>query len=333
MTTIYDVAKLAGVSHAAVSAVLNGRYDQVSVATRERIQKIVKDLDYRPSRIARQLKTGKYQSVAVCFARPSFPFMGSVSASAISGVIDAAIEQDIFVLISPAKSEQHFIDMMKSLASYGVGGVVIFGPLPIGGKYSKLYVEMIENCSVPAVCMDSYSSFKHTCTVDTDNYESMKNAIEYFISKGYKKISFLCEVFKHQCFVDRELAYINTMKEAGLPIDKRIVTIDDNSEIAVCAKEIISNPNKPEILICASRLPGEISWNVAQQLGIRIPDDIALLVVDGVTDGHIGTAYINALVPDFYNMGYTSFKLLSDVIEGKIHTPINVRLPAKQSFI
>ena len=70
MVTIYDVAQKAGVSHTAVSSVINGKRDQVGSETWQRIVDTIDELGYKPSRVARQLATGRFNTIGICFERP-----------------------------------------------------------------------------------------------------------------------------------------------------------------------------------------------------------------------------------------------------------------------
>lgn len=326
MTTIYDVAKKANVSHAAVSAVLNGRDDQVGAATRERILRIVKELNYKPSRIARQLKTGKYQTIALCFVHPSHPSIGTVSSPLVAGIIDAAADAGSFVLVSPTKSQDKLIELVNSFSSHGIGGALIAGPLPIEGESARMLIDAIDASSVPVVCADSYPNFKNTCSVDIDNFTSMKDGVEYLISKGHRRIALFREDVMHQCNVDRRNGYITAMLNAGLSVDEHICNC---TEAADCIGAIASSENKPTAWVCDSRFLGETTWDLLMELGIDVPRDMSLMVFDGLTDGHVGTNRTNAILPAFHDVGYASFKLLHDVIVGKAQSPQNLRIPAK----
>src|SRR5450759_3293996 len=148
MATIYDVAKLAGVSHTSVSAVLNNRSVRVGDDTRKRILDAAKSLGYRANRAEQQLATGKFNALALCFKRTGqHIFESPASTRMIAGVMHSASENGLNVIFAPTRPVYKFEETINSLPSHGVDGGVVIGPIPL----AKKGVQVINASSTPLV--------------------------------------------------------------------------------------------------------------------------------------------------------------------------------------
>jgi len=325
VTTIYDVAKRAKVSTAAVSAVMNKKNGQVSPETRQRILDVVRELDYRPNRAARQLKTGKSGTIAVVSERVvDRGYSSPVLSQLISGIGDCAADGGLYVLLAPSGRKQDFAEMVMNMSSHGVDGAVVVGPLVISAIISA-----IENCGVPVVCIDSYTGFMKASTVDIDNYAGMKLGVEHLLSQGHRRITYFGHNPIFQCFTDRVRAFCDVVQASGLPLDHIGVRIVVTEYLGASVEETLGSSDPPTAVVCENLHFGEEAWEAITNRGLRVPEDVAMLVFDGLTDGHPGAELVSYVRPDPYEQGMVAAATLRKLIAGQLAPPLNVRLAPK----
>ncbi|MHB9035536.1 MAG: LacI family DNA-binding transcriptional regulator [Armatimonadota bacterium] len=324
MATIYDVAAHAGVSPSSVSAVINGKTKQVSDTTRSRVLESIDILGYRPNRVARQLITGRFDTIALCHER-GIRKIFSMDHEFIAGVGDSAGDDGFSVLLTPAVPNMDFGHEIRNLSSRGVDGAVIIGPTPL----KKQVISVIEDCGVPVVCMDSYPAFSNTSTVDRDNVASMKTGIQHLISQGHSRMIYVSPPPVYQCFVDRMRAFCETMQDNDLPVDENAVRILDIQRAPSLFLEILSKSIRPTAIVCADILLGIAAWDAIENAGMRIPEDISLLAGEALPLDHPSSKKVNQIRTPQYEIGKAAADVLKKIIAGELTPPVTIRLPAE----
>ena len=322
MTTIYDVAKRAGVSYAAVSAVLNNRNNQVSKETRQRILEAVCELDYRPSRVARQLATGRFDTIAVRFDQAEYQGLASrMMNPVVAGISAAAAEAGQFVLFAPVSSRIGFVEIVKNLPSYGVDGAIIVGPICI----NKATMDAVDECSLPVVCIDSYPYLKRASTVDIDNAKATKQGVEHLISLGFQRILFIGANCNFQCHIDRLHSFNVTMQTHGLQpsLGEHLL---ETAKLPDYLRTQLGPGSKRTALFCSSREHALAAWNIVHEIGLHVPDDVAMFVFDGLQDGHPGANLVCRIGISPFELGVKATEVLVKLIAGTVNPPVSIRL-------
>jgi LacI family transcriptional regulator len=213
-----DVAKLAGVSVATVSYVMNNGPRPVAKETRARVQAAIKELNYHPHAIARSLSKGKTQTVG--FLAPSL-------VSAFMSYLVDAVEEKLalrgygLLLASSHEDSAHEIQMLNTLASQSIDGLLL---VPTshgnGGHVNELIAR-----GLPVVFIDRYISGVAADVVATDNVEASRHATEYLIRKGCKRC--ICISFSDEASsaIDRVEGFRKALREHGLPLDEHPVLV------------------------------------------------------------------------------------------------------------
>lgn len=334
MATIHDVAQMAGVSKSAVSAVINGRYDQVGKATRERILDAAKTLGYRPHRIARQLVTGRFDAVALCFTTTGpGDFLAQVPGRLLEGLLHRAQSTNKNVMLVPSGKGGSVEALMKDIPSLGVDGLILVGPLIL----SAANIADIDSCSVPVVCVDSFRGFKNASTVDTDNGLAISDLVNRMSSRGFKKLTFITPPPGFQCLEERMQAFKQAYTEvtaggtnANSP--DAVLVIDDDSGTIIGLKELLSSPNRPQALICSESRTLYMVLQVCNEVGLTSPEDIVVTSVDNVTSMQLGSHSIVTVNPPFFEVGCATLDVINQLIDGSIKGNVTLRIPPSNNF-
>ena len=324
MATLHDVADRAKVSHTAVSAVINNVPGRVSEQTRQRILKAIRELNYRPNRIARQLVSGKSDAILVCFTTDNPDDFMSPDANQLSaGIWKSAIKSDYSLLFAPIVAPESDMEkVVVSIESRSVDGAIVLGPIP----RKKHLIEAIDNTSVPIVCIDSYPDFVNTTTVDTDNREGMKQGVQCLISQGHERIMYFGPTPVYQCDIDRLCGFSEAIDESILPVDEHMIKLIPVDCVKNTLREAMNSDYAPTAVICSGYLYGVAVWEVFREMGISVPGDVTMLSFDILPPGHEGLNSVISFKLPWYKMGKAAMEALNDIIKGDMKEAVKIRL-------
>jgi LacI family transcriptional regulator len=204
-----DVAKLAKVSTATVSYVLNDGPRPVAKSTRARVQAAIKKLKYHPHAIARSLSKGKTQTVG--FLAPSL-------VAAFQAHLVDAVEENLarrgydLLLASSHEDSAHEIHVLNTLASRSIDGLLL---VPTSSGSGAKIRELIAR-GLPVVFVDRYVAGVAVDVVATDNQEAARHATSYLIGKGCRRL--VCISFSDEASsaIDRVKGFRQALSQHGL---------------------------------------------------------------------------------------------------------------------
>jgi len=295
---IYDVAKLAGVSHQTVSRVLNN-HSSLKPATREKVEKAITDLSYRPNQAARQLVTSRSRLIGVLIAEADL-----YGPASILNAMEKIARHEGYSLISIAvstgsrESWREAIDQLRNLAIDGV--ITIAVPSEI--------VKEIESSLDGAVIVivDSEPSKKFD-VVNMDNIYGATIATQYLIDAGHTEILHVTGPEKDYESNKRRAGYEATMKAAGLKSDVIVGdwTIAKGFETGV---KISNLKKRPTAVFCANDHLALGMMKAFSEVGIDVPGDISIIGFDNIPEA-------NYLIPALTTVGQNFDELGSNAIE------------------
>ena len=295
---IYDVAKLAGVSHQTVSRVLNN-HSSLKPATREKVEKAITELSYRPSNAARQLVTSQSRLIGVLIAEADL-----YGPASILNVMEKIARREGYALISIAvsadspESWREAIDQLRNLAIDGVITIALPGEI----------VKEIENSLDGAiiVIVDSEPSKKFD-VVNMDNIYGATIATQYLIDAGHTEILHVTGPENGYEADKRKVGYESTMKAAGLK-PQLIVgdwSIAKGFEAGV---KVSKMKNRPTAVFCANDHLALGMIKAFSEAGISVPGDISIIGFDNIPES-------SYLIPALTTVGQNFDELGNNAIE------------------
>ncbi|MFN2302903.1 MAG: LacI family DNA-binding transcriptional regulator [Anaerolineales bacterium] len=275
--TIYDVSKLAGVSIATVSRVLNSP-NLVSSETKEKVLWAIEQLGYVPKVDARERarkEIGRIGVVTPFFTLPSF-------SQRLRGIAAALIDSPYNLSVYPVNAKSHLENYYTMLPySYHVDGLIIVS-LPIDEKSverfirSKIPVIFIENC-VP-----NFSS------IEIDNYEGGKLAALHFINKGHSHCAYVGNTVLPEYTLrpeeQRLAGYRDTLRAKGIDLPEAYIKLpvfppkDQTTQI----NELFDLKTPPTAIFSATDDLALQVLKVARDRGLQIPDELAVIGFDNI---------------------------------------------------
>ena len=322
MATIRDVAKLASVSVATVSAVINKDSGvRVSEKLTKRVEEAIKELNYKPNRIARSLS--KNENYTIGYIVPSITnFFFPQLARAIE---DIAFEKDygVYLCNTDGRKERarYYLD---SLVENRVAGIIT----TLTWEIEEIdFVEHVLEQNIPVVGLAGARSNESIDTVRPDDIEGARLAVEYLLGKGYGRIAFI-GVKDSQTTVIRQNGYRQALLEAGLEYDEGLVGLTsgfDNSEIFTIVESIIHNYPDLRTIFVFNDLMGTAVIDALYRLGKRIPGDIAVMGFDDSVASYTFPRMTTMSIPKV-EMASIAMERLFKRINGDNSSPLDIKI-------
>ena len=277
MTTIHDVARAAGVGVGTVSRVLNDS-PLVSDPTRERVQRTIDDLGYRPSSLARALSLGRATSLAVIvphFTRPSTVERLRGMAEAING---SDFDLVLFDVETPEQRDRRFQMAVRSDRAAGLVIVSLAAPSEV--------IEQLRAASVPVVFLDRHVD--GLANIHVDDIGGGRLAADHLLSLGHRRIAFIGDDdgrgFGFTSSDDRMAGYRAALRAAGLEVDERYVRVGPSSREAAhrLTADLLGLPTPPTAVFAASDLQALGVVEAARERGLDVPGDLSVMGFDDI---------------------------------------------------
>lgn len=280
MIRIKDIADRAGVSPTTVSNVIHGKTGRVSKATVEKINRILKEMEYVPSISARMLANNSSGLIGVALG---FMKKGNASSfedpfvSAMLGNLEYQIREHGYYMMLVARHEQD--DIMQQALGWNFDGMIAMA------LKEKEIAELSERLGKPLVTIDQYLPPElGVRSITMDDRGGAYQMSQYLIGKGHKKFLFLSDC---DLGVDhyRWLGVRQAMEEAGIEdFESRHIVIPWNLEQREKAyEEMLPFFKKQTALFFSSDYYALEASNFLQNRGIKVPEEISIAGFDDVT--------------------------------------------------
>jgi len=312
--TIKDIAKKANVSVATVSRVINNS-GYVSKHSKEKVLKVIKDLNYQPNIIAKQLKTKISSFVGLIIDKIENPF---------TSVLVSAIEEQIkfynlnLILIDNYGELSNFTKIIDLFKQIKVSGIILHLPY-----FSIREKNLLSNLNIPYVLVSVPTKFPSVSCSCIDNYDVGKKAATVFKKKGYKNIGIIGG--KLIDFVEND----SSIRLKGFVENFGIKNFDEwkksnyyetsfkYEEGILGARFLLENnkssQNKIDGIFCFSDLLAIGAINYLLSKGIKVKEDIGVLGVDDLYIARIMEHYkLSTIKQPLKKIGKTAVDILAD---------------------
>lgn len=322
--TIKDVAELAGVSVATVSRVLNGNA-YVKGAVRQRVVASAEQLNYRPNRIARSLRTQRSKTIAVVVPDIQNRFFVALERE----LENYAFDEGYTVLVcntgdNPDRESLY----LRVLVDEAIAGIVV---CPTDEHRSAAQLLEIMQKGVALVAVDRRLENAPIDFVLSDNVGGSERAISYLIEQGHRRIGFIAGPNKYTPASERRLGYEQALMRHGIALEPELIQDtnykSDQSEIAT--RELLTLENPPTALFLSSGNVAIGCLKAIHKLGLKIPDDISLVVFDDPDWAEAYSPPLTVVTQDTLNMGRLTGELLLSRVNGNKEMHKEWRLPTQ----
>ncbi len=313
--TICDVARLAQVSPTTVSRVLNGKdAEHMRPETKERVLRVLAELDYVPVKAARALRKNKTGVIAVLLPDVSNPFFACFT----RGVEAVSFRNGVSMMICDSnhsyEKESRYLDI---LLEEGVDGVVF---VPVD-KPDERKLARLKKHGIKVVVADR--RVDGWPVVEADNAQGSYKLTKYVLSLGYRRIAYIAGPAKVSTSQDRVRGFQEAMREEGLsPI---VVEYGDFTfETGYSLAQKIFARGDVDLVMCGNDLMAIGVLRAAAEQGINVPQDLGLTGFDHIRFADLVHPPLTTVEVPAYEMGEEAARLLfSSTAAGKT---ISVRI-------
>ncbi|WP_042221541.1 LacI family DNA-binding transcriptional regulator [Oceanobacillus manasiensis] len=309
MVKIHDVAKLAGVSVATVSRVVNNN-ERVAENTRVKVEWAIRELNYAPSVLGRNLRTSKSNLLLVLLPSISNPFYTEI----INGIEDTAIARGYNILLcetdSNPKREAIYFNLLRNRLAEGI---ISMDPSVNKNKLNEL------SESYPIVQCSEYDTESPIPYVTIDSEQAAYDAVTHLIESGHQKIALINSDERFLYARQRRNGYEKAMEAHGLPIKGEWIYHAEQLDFKLgqnAIRKLLQLDDQPTAVFAVSDVYAIGALKEIHRHGKKVPEDIAIIGFDKIIFSDMAFPTLSTIAQPMYEMGCISAEMIMDKING-----------------
>ncbi len=310
-TTIKEIARLAGVSIATVSRVINDP-DQVREGTRGRVLSVIREYHFVADRLAGGLRSQRSRTIGLIIPT----IANSIYASSTQAIQEVAQARGYTVFVGVTDySAAAEVALIHRLIEHRIDGLIL-----TGADRDKRIFQKITHNRVPFVVTWQLTHSPEEPTISFDNYSAAKAATEHLISLGHRRIGLVCgrTALNDRAF-ERRRAYEECLAEHGLTINPRLIHECDfeMSQGRAAMSRMIALKFRPTAVFCANDVQAVGAIAACNDANLRVPDDMSIMGFDDLPIAECTIPPLTTIRVPAYQMGKKAAEALIGSIKSK----------------
>lgn len=322
MTTIFDVAKRAGVSYGTVSRVINNN-PHVKPETRERICLAMQELGFVVNKQARGLAGGRTHMIGVLVPDLGTGYMGEIIRGIDTELSLSSLDLVLYTTHRAANKEANYI---ANLVKGAVDGLLLVLP-----RSPSDYIGTLTAHNVPFVLIDHQGTGQSCPAVGATNWQGAYNATEYLINLGHQRIGFITGWMDLGCSVDRLEGYRAALHSHHLPECPELIyegTFVQPDGYAG-ASAFLKLPHPPTAIFASNDVMAFGVMDAVRNCGLRVPDDVSVLGFDDIVQASLTHPALTTVNQPLEKMGRVATLMLLDLLKDPDKKPKRIELPTE----
>ncbi|QKJ18570.1 LacI family DNA-binding transcriptional regulator [Microbacterium hominis] len=327
MATGRDVAKLAGTSTAVVSYVFNNGPRNVSAETRAKVLAAAEKLNYHPNALARALSFGRTASVGLIVPDIANPFFGELARA----LEDAAISRgDLLLIGDSALDVDREAQIVAAFVERRVDSVVMVS------LHEHPDFSAFTRAGIPIVALHPVDAASPASSVTIDYDAASRAAAEHMIGHGYETIALLNGPSESVGAGHHRRGFAAAVAAGVAAGGASIRTTEVNSatsraDAATMALDWLVTPDRPRAVICATDEQAYGVLHAAHRLGLRVPQDLAVMGFDGTEHSAYAVPALSTVRQPIPLIAERAVGLLRDAESGPVHEVLGHELELRES--
>jgi LacI family transcriptional regulator len=320
MTTIREVAEIAGVSYATVSHVINNTR-VVSPETRQRVLDAMAELNYRPNALARSLRQGKTNTLGLVLPDSANPFFAEISRS----IEDEAFNKGYSVFLCNTELDtQRELFYVDVLSKKQVDGIIF---VAAGDQADSL--DFLAREGMPVVMIDRNLPNVEVDAVLTDHQMGGFLATRHLLQLGHTRIACIAGPSSITPSAERITGYRNALEQANIPYDEKLVIRGDyHSQSGMDITHFILQMDpRPTAIFALNDLMALGALRAAAEDGCSVPGDLAVIGYDDLELSQFTNPPLTTIAQPKKEIGLQAVSLLVDRISQNSRPPRRLVLP------
>ncbi len=330
MVTRNDVAKLAGVSPALVSYVLNNGPRPVSEKKRARVLQAIQELDYKPNAVARNLRLQRTSTIGLILPDTKNAYFSEIA----HGIEWVAFENNYIVILchsgNSLERELQYVDILRMQC---VAGVIWIPATTSLEPYHRL-----TRYGIPTILLDRLFPGREIPAIVANNFRGGYLATQHLIQLGHRRIGAITRPIALSHSQERIDGYLTALRDADIPIDKHLIvtggySLEDGRR---AFNQLLALRNPPTALFAYNDIMAIGALRAAHQHGLKVPDNFSIVGFDDIPEAEFTTPALTTVYQPKFDMGCMASKLLLRLISGENNLtvnppPLDVRLIIRES--
>ena len=324
MTTLKELAKLLNISVSTVSKALNDSHE-ISDFTKKRVNELAEKLNYKPNRIAQQLKTNKTKTVGVILPTVINPFFAEV----LHGIETAATNHDYDIIVclsnEALKKEKRSLEL---LSNGSVDGFIFAVARETQVKKQTDHIRAIIDSKIPLLMFDRVINDIQCDKVIVDDFKSVYETTEYLINEENRKnILLVSNIEELSVGKLRISGYTNAMEDHNL--EPRVLNLGSELNVEDVVYNYLKENKKIDAVISIDHITGIVAINMAKKLKRKIPEDLSIIGFGYEHTDLLSSPKISIIHQKAYEIGEMSVNLLLDRLNSEDHKLQTIVVPSE----
>jgi LacI family transcriptional regulator len=330
--TQVDVARLAGVSRATVSYVINGQADgriPISAETRQRVMDAVAELGYEPDARAQALRSGDTKTIGLIIPDIHNPHFWENA----EGVEQEARASGYHLLLSSMDlSAEYGQDIFKNLSGRRIDGLILMGSfVDQSDEAQDTLARLLRRRLSIVEITDHYNVDHNVDSVVADYRAATMETMSHLLSLQHRRIGLIYGVATPELAVDRLQPYQDSLQATGLQVEQDLIvncgpTIEEGYQAAL---QLLQLPELPTAIIAINDLLAIGALRAAADLGLRVPADLSLVSYDDIPEAKYLVPRLTTVSKDAARLGREAVRLVLERIQDPGRPRQRIDVPAQ----
>jgi LacI family transcriptional regulator len=307
MTTIRDVAKLAGVSMTTASYALNGT-GTIGAATRQRVREAAEELNYHPNAFARYLKHSRTQTIGVFIS----VFGGAFYEEILEGIHSVILQSDYELLVCPASRSTR-----RMLLHRLVDGAIVFD-----SKITDESVLGLAASGFPIVVLDRLLEAETVLPLLLDNAAGVREAFQHLYAQGLYRMAFIAGATDSIDNAERMSTFLEEARRHHLTVPVHQGNFTEQSGYDI-GRALLRDPRPPQAVFCANDQMALGFLRAMREQGRHAPEDVAVVGFDDIPLARYSQPSLSTVSTSRFDWGATAMRQLLAFVEDE--TPFETR--------
>ena len=323
--TIDYIARMANVSKATVSRVINNKADGVGKETRARVQRLIDEYGYKPNLMARGVATSRTKSIGLVIPDITNPFFPELVKA-----IEHHASKSVYtvILFNTDSSPEKEMRSISTLIANRVDGVILDTVL----QEQSQILYSFDKYDIPCVLIDRRTkTFDYAAGVFVDNEYAFYVAAEFLIKHGNQRIAFIKGPEDLSTTRERLMGYRSALKQYGLAFDPELIAKGDFSYESGYDAVMALHEKGTEMtaVLACNDLMAIGAMRALRDLGKKIPDEVEVIGFDNIQFSQMVDPALTTMEQPLYELGSKAADAILALIEGRRLSETNFRLEAK----
>ncbi|MFN2297285.1 MAG: LacI family DNA-binding transcriptional regulator [Anaerolineales bacterium] len=307
--TIRDVAREAGVSVSTVSRVLNGK-DDISEETVKKVLAVVQDLGYASSLAARGMRSRRTNVLGLIMPNVALHYSQEVLRGVSRAI--AELETDLVIFTSGNMNSENIAQRERSSVALLNGGITD-GAIMVTPTATQFTTH------APLVIIDPNSETPDYPSIIATNREGAMDAMRYLTGLSHRRIGHISGRMELASAKQRLQGYRDGLAEAGIPLREEWIQTGDYTAdtAAACTRRLLALPEPPTAIFAANDMSAMGVYQVAGELGLRIPDDLSVIGFDNIYESAYLKPPLTTIDQFIEKMGVMATEMLATMVKGE----------------